>query len=91
VSGRASLLPQARRTMRAKITVLEDAFTGRFTSHHALLLGAMLSRVDALSVPAHLVDDRPDQRPSPPGAGGTMHHHSPGVVSAGERSERVRA
>jgi hypothetical protein len=73
--------------MRAKITVLEDAFT----SHHALLLGAMLSRVDALSVPAHLVDDRPDQRPSPPGAGGTMHHHSPGVVSAGERSERVRA
>jgi transposase len=39
----------ARRTMRAKITVLEEAFTGHFTSHHAALLGAMLARVDAIS------------------------------------------
>ena len=29
----------ARRTMRKKITVLEEAFTGYFTDHHAFLLG----------------------------------------------------
>jgi transposase len=39
----------ARRTMRKKITVLEEAFTGYFTSHHAFLLGKMLARVDAIS------------------------------------------
>jgi transposase len=30
----------ARRSMRGKITVLEEAFTGHFTEHHAFLLGA---------------------------------------------------
>jgi transposase len=39
----------ARRSMRAKITVLEEAFTGHFTDHHAVLLRAMLGRVDAIS------------------------------------------
>jgi hypothetical protein len=31
----------ARRSMRAKITALEEAFTGRFTDHHAFLLATM--------------------------------------------------
>jgi transposase len=39
----------ARRSMRAKITVLEEAFTGHFTHHHAFLLATMLARVDAIS------------------------------------------
>src|SRR6202046_5015672 len=39
----------ARRSMRAKITVLEEAFTGHFTDHHAFLLGTMLGRVYTLS------------------------------------------
>ena len=34
--------------MRAKIAVLEEAFTGHFTDHHAFLLAKMLARVDAL-------------------------------------------
>ena len=38
----------ARRTLRKKITLLEEAFTGRFTDHHAFLLGKMLARVDAI-------------------------------------------
>ncbi|MGH3779434.1 MAG: hypothetical protein ACRDRO_02090, partial [Pseudonocardiaceae bacterium] len=38
----------ARGRMRAKIGVLEEAFTGHFTDHHAFLLGAMLARIDAL-------------------------------------------
>jgi len=46
----------ARRSMRAKITVLEEAFTGHFTDHHAVLLGAMLGRVDAISADIAALD-----------------------------------
>jgi transposase len=38
----------ARGRLRAKITELEEAFTGHFTGHHGLLLGKMLARIDAL-------------------------------------------
>jgi len=34
--------------MRAKRSVLEEAFTGCFTDHHGFLLAKMLARVDAL-------------------------------------------
>ncbi len=36
-------------TMCRKITVLEEAFTGYFTDHHAFLLDRMLDRVDAIT------------------------------------------
>jgi transposase len=39
----------ARGRMRAKLTALEEAFTGFFTDHHGFLLAQMLARVDALS------------------------------------------
>ena len=48
----------ARRSMRAKITVLEEAFTGHFTGHHAFLLATMLSRVDAISADIAVLDVR---------------------------------
>ena len=48
----------ARRSMRAKITVLEEAFTGHFTGHHAFLLATMLSRVDAISADIAVLDAR---------------------------------
>jgi transposase len=35
--------------LRAKISDLQDALTGQFTSHHAYLLAAMLARIDALT------------------------------------------
>jgi transposase len=38
----------ARARMRAKLSLLEEAFTGFFTDQHAFLLGKMLARVDAL-------------------------------------------
>ena len=40
----------ARGRMRAKLSVLAEAFTGFFTDHHAFLLAKMLARVDALDV-----------------------------------------
>ena len=46
----------ARRSMRAKITVLEEAFTGHFTGHHAVLLGTMLGRVEAISADITALD-----------------------------------
>ena len=44
----AVLAQLARGRMRAKITALEDAFTGHFTGHHAFLLAKMLARVDGI-------------------------------------------
>ena len=38
----------ARARMRAKLSLLEEAFTGHFSDHHAFLLAKMLGRVDAL-------------------------------------------
>ena len=38
----------ARGRMRAKIGALQEAFTGHFTDHHALLLAKMLARIDAV-------------------------------------------
>jgi transposase len=39
----------ARRRMRAKLGLLEEAFVGHFSDHHAFLLAKMLGRVDQLS------------------------------------------
>jgi transposase len=44
-----ALAQLARRRMRAKLSLLEEAFTGHFTDHHAFLLAKMLGRVDAIS------------------------------------------
>jgi transposase len=47
----------ARGRMRAKISQLEEAFTGYFTDHHGFLLAKMLARVDALSADIAELDD----------------------------------
>jgi transposase len=43
-----ALAQLARARLRAKRTVLEEAFTGFFSDHHGFLLARMLARVDAL-------------------------------------------
>lgn len=43
-----ALAQLARGRLRAKTAALEEAFTGHFTDHHALLLTKMLARIDAL-------------------------------------------
>jgi transposase len=48
------LAQMARSSMRRKISLLEEAFVGHFTDHHAFLLAKMLSRVDAIE--ADIVD-----------------------------------
>jgi len=56
----------ARRSMRNKITVLREAFTGHFTGHHAFLLATMLSRVDAISAGIAALDTRIAAQAAPP-------------------------
>ena len=53
-----ALAQLARRRMRSKIGVLEEAFTGHFTDHHAFLLARMLARVDAISTDITDLDTR---------------------------------
>jgi transposase len=53
-----ALAQLARRSMRGKIAVLEEAFTGHFTDHHAFLLGTMLRRIDAISADIAGLDER---------------------------------
>jgi transposase len=44
-----ALAQLARSRMRTKISLLEEAFTGHFTDHHAFLLQRMLARIDAIN------------------------------------------
>jgi transposase len=55
----------ARRAMRRKITVLEEAFTGYFTGRHAFLLGRMLARVDAITGDIADLDARIEEQIAP--------------------------
>lgn len=53
-----ALAQLARASMRRKLSVLEEAFTGQFTEHHAFLLGKMLARLDALEADIAELDAR---------------------------------
>ena len=44
-----ALAQLARRRLRAKLSLLEEAFYGHFSDHHAFLLQTMLSRIDQAS------------------------------------------
>ena len=55
----------ARARMRAKITALEEAFTGHFTDHHAFLLGKMLARVDQIGADIAELDARIEELAAP--------------------------
>jgi transposase len=55
----------ARRTLRKKITLLEEAFTGFFTDHHAFLLRQMLGRVDAITADIAALDARIEEEIAP--------------------------
>jgi transposase len=72
----------ARRTMRKKITVLEEAFTGHFTGHHAFLLGRMLARVDAITSDIADLDTRIEEQIVPFAAAVAKLDEVPGISLA---------
>jgi transposase len=55
----------ARRRLRAKLSLLEEAFHGRFNDHHAFLLQTMLSRIDQASADIAALDAKIDQEIAP--------------------------
>jgi transposase len=59
------LAQMARGTMRGKITMLEEAFTGFFTDHHAFLLRAMVARVDGIDADIAAMDARIEEEIAP--------------------------
>jgi Transposase IS116/IS110/IS902 family len=72
----------ARRTMRKKITVLEEASTGYFTDHHAFLLGRMLARVDAITGDITALDERIEAEIAPFAAAVRKLDEVPGISLA---------
>jgi transposase len=60
-----ALAQLARRTLRKKITLLEEAFTGYFTDHHGFLLARMLARVDAITADIAALDTRIEAQIAP--------------------------
>ncbi len=63
-----ALADLARKTMRAKISVLRPSLTGQFTDHHAFLLAMMLDRVDALTAQIQELTTRIEDAIAPWGA-----------------------
>jgi transposase len=55
----------ARASMRRKIVLLEEAFIGRFTDHHAFLLRTMLARIDEASADIAAVETRIEELIAP--------------------------
>ena len=75
----------ARTRLRAKIALLEEAFVGRFTDHHAFLLHTMLGRIDQASADIAELDHKIEEQIAPfaqavdrldeiPGVGRTAAH-----------------
>jgi transposase len=60
-----ALAQLARSVLRRKISVLEEAFTGHFTEHHAFLLGKMLTRIDGLDADIAELDARIEAMTAP--------------------------
>ena len=69
----------ARGSMRAKTARLEEAFTGRFTDHHAFLLRTMLARIDGITADIDVVQDRIDEQIAPFAKAVTRLDEIPGV------------
>jgi transposase len=61
----AALAQLARASMRRKIPLLEEAFVGRFTDHHAFLLRTMLTRIDETSADIAAVETRIEELVAP--------------------------
>jgi transposase len=69
----------ARRTLRKKISLLEEAFTGYFTDHHGFLLARMLHGVDAITADITAIDARIEADIAPFAATITRLDEIPGI------------
>jgi transposase len=77
-----TLAQLARRRMRSKNPVLEEAFVGHFTDHHAFLLAKMLARVEAIETDIAEVEARIEDQVAPFAAAVERLDEIPGVGPA---------
>jgi transposase len=77
-----ALAQLARRTLRRKISLLEEAFTGYFTGHHAFLLRQMPARAGAISGDIAALDTRIEATIAPFAAAVAKIDEVPGVNRA---------
>lgn len=73
------LAEMAKGRMRSKIPQLQDAMSGRFNEHHALLCRAMLARIDEADATIDTLTDRVDELLAPYEAAVTLLVTIPGV------------
>ena len=94
------LAQMARGSMRTKTGRLEEAFTGRFTDHHAFLLRTMLARIDGITADIDGVQARIDEQIGPFAKAVTRLDEIPGVgvtaaqatiAESGSRSALLRS
>jgi transposase len=52
----------ARQRLRAKLSLLEEAFHGRFSDHHGFLLQTMLDRIDQTSAAIATLEAKIEQQ-----------------------------
>ncbi|WP_328416230.1 IS110 family transposase [Micromonospora sp. NBC_00389] len=76
----------ARSSLRRKISMLEEAFVGRFTDHHAFLLSKMLTRVDAIEADIADVDTQIEVCIAPFAQAASRLEHIPGVGPVAARA-----
>jgi len=72
----------ARTSLRRKIPMLQEAFTGRFSDHHAFLLGKMIARIEAIEADIAEVDARIEAQIAPFAAAAARLTEIPGVGPA---------
>jgi transposase len=73
------LAQMARSRMRAKISELEEAFTGRFDDHHRFLLERMLARIDGIEADIAAVDKQIEAQLAPFTAAAERLDEIPGI------------
>ncbi|MFI6505491.1 IS110 family transposase [Nonomuraea typhae] len=73
------LAQMARTSMRSKIPMLREAFTGFFTDHHAFLLKAMVTRIDMLDADIAALDAKIEQEIAPFAAAMAKLDEVPGI------------
>ena len=87
-----SVLAQLARTrMRAKISALQEAFTGHFTEHHAFLLAKMVARVDGLDADIAELDGRIEEMIAPFAEAVARLDEIPGIAASPPRSSSPRS
>jgi transposase len=79
------LAQMARTRLRGKITLLEEAFVGHFTDHHAFLLAKMLSRIDAIEADIADIDAQIEEHIAPFTQAVTRLEQIPGVARVAAR------